>query len=374
MSHYPIPLSLYIHMPWCVKKCPYCDFNSHTQKGEIPEARYIQALINDLKQYLPDIQGRVVQSIFIGGGTPSLFSAESYALLFDSLKQHLSFSDTPEITLEANPGSAEREKFSAYRQVGINRLSLGIQSFNEEMLKRLGRVHNSQDAHLAIQYALEAGFDNFNLDIMHTLPHQTVQDAMTDLNTALSFSPPHLSWYQLTLEANTFFYKHPPSLPNEDIQIEIEKEGKRILKDYHHYEISAYCRGDSHSQHNLNYWLFGDYLGVGAGAHGKLTVKNTVIRTQTKRQPDAYLKDQSASRKTLSEKDKCFEFMLNATRLSEQVPKHIFRERTFLKDAYLAPYLQRAESLSLLTSNDEFFQVTEKGHRFLNNLQSIFLD
>ncbi len=280
-------LSLYIHMPWCVKKCPYCDFNSHALKGEIDEQSYIKALIDDLDSHQLPTDSRFL-SIFIGGGTPSLFSAQAYQRLFKHLQQNYSLHSDIEITLEANPGTIDFEKFQSYCDVGINRLSIGVQSFNDKHLQKLGRIHNSDHAKRAIDIAQQAGFKNFNLDLMHGLPNQTDLEAAQDLKTALSFKPPHLSWYQLTIEPNTVFYKQHPTLPNEQQLEAIENIGQHCLSDYQHYEISAFCLPEHQCQHNLNYWRFGDYLGIGAGAHSKLTQNSDTLevsRFEKKRMP-----------------------------------------------------------------------------------------
>lgn len=373
-----IPLSLYIHMPWCIRKCPYCDFNSHKSPETLPEQSYILALIADLKKDLQHIAARPIHSIFIGGGTPSLFSAESYELLFSELRKLLTFAQDIEITMEANPGSVEQQRFSEYRQLGINRLSLGIQSFNPAHLKALGRVHDDRQAHAAITAARNAGFDNLNLDIMHGLPRQTIAEGLADLRTALSHQPEHLSWYQLTIEPNTLFYKQQPQLPSEDDAFELEERGFALLAEavFSRYEISAFTSQQRHARHNLNYWLFGDYLGIGAGAHGKLTTANSIMRTRKHRQPKDYLNEDKeflAEIEQVNENEIIFEFMLNVTRLEQSIPFSLFTERTHLAIDALLPKLKLAEQKKLLTLSDESWQITALGRRYTNNLQGLFL-
>ncbi len=283
------PLSLYVHVPWCVRKCPYCDFNSHQKTGELPEAEYVDALVADALADLPGVQGRALQSIFIGGGTPSLFSAQAYERLFTELQRHIGFAPDIEITLEANPGTAERARFADYRRAGINRLSIGIQSFDPHQLQQLGRIHDDADAHKAIDFARAAGFDNVNLDLMYGLQDQTPAGALADLRAALEHAPTHLSWYQLTIEPNTELFKRPPPLPEEDTLIDIQEAGLALLgtHGFERYEISAFAQPGRQARHNLKYWRFGDYLGIGAGAHGKLSwpARDESLRTRKKRQP-----------------------------------------------------------------------------------------
>ncbi len=375
-----VPQSLYIHIPWCIKKCPYCDFNSHQRTNEIPEQEYIDALLFDLKSDIAKINDNTIQSIFIGGGTPSLFSAKSFEYLFSGLQKWLHFPPNVEITLEANPGTFEQKKFADYRALGINRLSLGIQSFNAAHLKKLGRIHDEKDAKLAIREAQKAGFDNINLDLMYGLSKQTLEEAMTDLNTALSFETSHLSWYQLTIEPNTVFYKTKPDLPKEDDIELIENEGYRRLNEhgFERYEISAFSQKNKACKHNLNYWLFGDYIGIGAGAHGKRTdLKNkTITRTQKHKQPAHYLNKASSflvSEKETSAQDTLFEFMLNSSRLEQPIELKLFKERTFLDIEQILPYLSKAQALGLIELNSEHWQVTPLGRRFTNDLQLLFL-
>jgi len=373
------PLSLYIHIPWCIRKCPYCDFNSHKSPDDLPEEQYVSALIADLKNDLSRFPGRVLDSIFIGGGTPSLFSAKAYARLFSEIHSILPFAKDIEITLEANPGTVEQQRFTDYRSLGINRLSLGIQSFNATHLKALGRIHDDKQAHRAIESARKAGFNNINIDIMHGLPHQTIKEGLDDLKTAFSHHPEHLSWYQLTLEPNTVFYKKPPPLPTEDDAYALEQEGLDLLASHHfkRYEISAFCKPNAMARHNLNYWLFGDYLGLGAGAHGKLTTNDgQVFRTRKPRQPNDYLnsaKDFLASVALVNPEELVFEFMLNTTRLQEAIPKTLFEERTGLTFDKLEPGLLKAATKGLLTINATHWQITPFGRQYTNDLQAIFL-
>lgn len=372
--------SLYIHIPWCIRKCPYCDFNSHVKQETMKESLYIEALIADLDADLEWMPRHTLNTIFIGGGTPSLFSAHSYEKLLDAIQSRLPFRPNIEITLEANPGTFELARFRDYRQLGINRLSLGIQSFHSEHLKRLGRIHDGQNAKDAIIAARSAGFKNINLDIMYALPEQTAQEGLNDLKTALSFQPEHLSWYELTLEPNTVFYKKPPPLPSESIREELECQGLEYLKENHfrRYEISAFSKEGYQSRHNLNYWTFGDYYGIGAGAHGKMRLScGTHTRTQKQRQPDSYLhrdKPFLVSKTTLTPKELIFEFMLNATRLEGELKKLIFTEKTGLSFDEVLPILKKAETLGLVTISDENFTVTSKGRSFTNDLQAMFLD
>lgn len=375
-----MPLSLYIHIPWCIRKCPYCDFNSHKSPEQLPEESYIEALIADLDQDLARHPGRMIQSIFIGGGTPSLLSATAYDKLLHQIKQRLSFTDTIEITLEANPGTIEHGRFADYRALGINRLSLGIQSFNPKHLRRLGRIHDDHQAHLAIEQAQQAGFSNFNLDIMHSLPEQTLSEALNDLQQALSHHPTHLSWYQLTIEPNTEFHKTKPVLPHDDLSADIEEAGFDLLHQhqFERYEISAFCKPTYQAQHNLNYWLFGDYFGIGAGAHGKLSTPtlDTIIRTQKHRQPKDYLNTNKpflTNLTTLNPETIRFEFMLNATRLEQIIPYDLFTERTGLAQGFLLPLLHLAQEQGLAQLYPLAWQVTPMGRRFTNDLQALFL-
>lgn len=374
MSLASIPLSLYIHMPWCIKKCPYCDFNSHQIRQNDSEENYINALIEDAKNEATLIDQRPIHSVFVGGGTPSLISAKGYETLFNALNTIFTLPKDIEITLEANPSSVEANRFKDYRAIGINRLSMGVQSFDDNALKTLGRVHNSQDAKAAIQTAIAAGFDNFNIDIMHGLPKQTVPLALKDLETALSFSPTHLSWYQLTIEPNTLFYKTQPKLPDENTLFDIEKTGKEKLSNFNHYEISAFCQNNQYSRHNMNYWQFGDYLGIGAGACGKISFKDKIIRRQKKKAPNHYQNSPLFAKETLiAPKAMTFEFMLNALRLKQKIPLKLFEKRTLLNQNVLDEALKKPIAENLIEKNDNDFWVTPLGFQFLNDLQAMFL-
>jgi putative oxygen-independent coproporphyrinogen III oxidase len=367
-------------MPWCIRKCPYCDFNSHKSPQTLPEEAYISALIADLNDDVNRFSRHTLSSIFIGGGTPSLFSAKAYETLFNAIQKKLPFSHDIEITLEANPGAIEQQRFHDYRALGINRLSIGIQSFNPKHLKALGRVHDDKQAHEAIKSARRAGFDNINVDLMHGLPNQTIEEGLDDLQSALNHQPEHLSWYQLTIEPNTVFYKTRPPLPSEDEACALEDEGFALLNHeaYQRYEISAFCRDGKVSSHNLNYWLFGDYYGIGAGAHGKLTSldKKHIYRTQKTRQPADYLnpaKPFIVAVDEVSRNDLIFEFMLNATRLQQPIANTLFTERTGLPLEALAPGLQQAQAKGLITQNATHWQITPFGRRYTNDLQGLFL-
>jgi putative oxygen-independent coproporphyrinogen III oxidase len=372
-------LSLYVHIPWCIRKCPYCDFNSHKSPESLPEANYVKALIADLNIDLLRFEGRPLESIFIGGGTPSLFSAAAFETLFNELKMLLPFSNDIEITLEANPGTVEQQRFTDYRALGINRLSIGIQSFNATHLKTLGRIHDDKQAHRAIESARIAGFDNINVDIMHGLPNQSIAEGLNDLQTALTYKPEHLSWYQLTIEPNTVFYKKRPPLPNEDDACALEEEGLALLDASHlqRYEISAFCKPNQQARHNMNYWLFGDYFGIGAGAHGKLTTENNeIFRTRKQRQPADYLnpnKSFLAAIDHVGDAELIFEFMLNTTRLQQEIPTSLFTERTGLSVDKLAPGLNKAQAKGLLDIKEDAWQITPFGRRYTNDLQAIFL-
>lgn len=373
-----LPLSLYIHIPWCIRKCPYCDFNSHKSPEQLPEHQYVQTLIADLKTDLSQYQAREIHSIFIGGGTPSLFSAEAYHTLFNELKTLMPFAQDIEITMEANPGSVEQQRFTEYRQCGINRLSLGIQSFNPQHLKALGRIHDDKQAHMAIEAARNAGFDNLNLDIMHGLPKQSVAQGMEDLQSALAHQPEHLSWYQLTIEPNTVFYKENPPLPSEDDAFLLEEQGFALLNNagFQRYEISAFSKPGKQARHNLNYWLFGDYFGIGAGAHGKITDHNGIQRTRKHRQPKDYLNPEKpflACVEYVTSQELLFEFMLNTTRLEQAIPLELFSQTTNMDLQHLLPKLKLAEQKKLIRLNNTHWQVTSLGRRFTNDLQGLFL-
>ena len=373
------PLSLYIHIPWCVRKCPYCDFNSHAQRGDLPEAAYIAAMLEDLDQDLDYIQGRELASVFIGGGTPSLFSANAYAQLFEGLRQRLRFSRDIEITLEANPGTLEQGRFAAYRELGINRLSIGVQSFDAEQLDKLGRIHSAGDALAAIASARDAGYDNFNIDLMHGLSGQTEADALNDLRIAIDSGAPHISWYQLTIEANTEFYKRPPELPQESALMTMQRAGFTLLSDagLTRYEVSAFARDGRRARHNLNYWRFGDYLALGAGAHGKVTLASGVRRYQKTRKPEDYL-SRSPSRTSQSQgvidADLPFEFMMNALRLRGGVESALYSQRTGLPLAAIAPTLERLQARGLLIDDPQRIACSERGFAFIDSILSEFLE
>ncbi|MEH6580706.1 MAG: radical SAM family heme chaperone HemW [Halioglobus sp.] len=372
------PLSLYVHYPWCERKCPYCDFNSH-ESAELPEGAYIDALLQDLQNDLHYVEDRRVNTVFIGGGTPSLLSTGGLARLMSGIAERVELSTAVEVTMEANPGSAESAKFEGFRQAGVNRLSLGIQSFDDRQLQQLGRVHNSSQAHAAIEMAQSAGFDNFNLDLMHGLPGQSVASACADLTTALQYCPPHLSWYQLTIEPNTVFHKHPPELPVEDNLADIQEQGERLLERaaLAQYEVSAYSQSGKNCRHNLNYWGFGDYLGIGAGAHGKVSMCNgRILRYSKKRQPSEYMAGQSggyvANSRALEEGEIAGEFMLNALRLNRGFSMTEFRASTGLAESVLQPQLQELTDKNLLRVCGHQVSTTALGRRFLDNVVAEF--
>lgn len=378
----PLPLSLYVHYPWCVQKCPYCDFNSHTHKAEVDEGAYIQAMITQLEQQLPDIWGRPIRSIFFGGGTPSLISEEGLNKFMSQARALLGFGPEIEVTLEANPGTVDFEKFAGFYQAGINRLSMGIQSFDNEKLKALGRIHSADEAQKAIAAAKNAGFSNFNLDLMFALPNQTLEQAVEDVKTALSFEPPHLSHYQLTLEPNTPFYKNPPVLPHDDLAWEMQTACQQIIADagYQHYEVSAYAQAGKMCQHNLNYWQFGDYIGLGAGAHGKITMapQGKIYRTQMPASPGGYVESiQSGKfgRKfDLPAEDVSFEFMLNALRLQNGFDLNLFNLRTGLALTEIEAKVDELKALGLIEVENSYLKLTLKGQQFLNDVVGAFLD
>ena len=373
------PLSLYIHIPWCVRKCPYCDFNSHEARTEVPETAYVDALMRDLEMSLPLIWGRKVYSVFIGGGTPSLFSAQAIEKILSSVRMLLPLDINAEITLEANPGTVEAEKFKGFRAAGVNRLSLGIQSFNEAHLKALGRIHNADEAHHAVEIA-QSHFDNINLDLMYALPQQTLEEARQDVITAMKYKPQHLSCYHLTLEPNTLFHRYPPALPDDDASSDMQQSIEALLSEqgYHHYETSAFAQPHKKSRHNVNYWQFGDYLGIGAGAHSKISSHNAVLRQARYKQPQTYL-DQLAqgvsvqTEQTLSRDDLCFEFMMNALRLNDGFATTLFTERTSLPLLIVRKELEVAEQRGLLSRDLQHIAPTETGRKFLNDLLQIFL-
>ncbi len=377
----PPPLAVYVHLPWCVRKCPYCDFNSHAVRGEIPEQRYLQALTRDLELSLPQVWGREVGSIFIGGGTPSLFSGAAIDQLLVMLRTLLPVSPLAEITLEANPGTFEADRFTAYRAAGVNRLSLGVQSFNPEHLRALGRIHDADEARAAATAAL-ALFDAVNLDLMYALPGQTLAEARQDLTSAIGLGPVHLSAYHLTLEPNTPFAAAPPDLPDDDAAADMQRMVEETLGSagYVHYETSAFARPDSECRHNLNYWRFGDYLGLGAGAHGKLSSHDRIERQARTKHPlaymDALLGGTGAAwleTRKLTRQDRIFEFMMNALRLTEGFDPRLFEARTGLPLRVAEAALQAAEKRGLLLRSTDTIRPSEQGRHFLNELLQMFL-
>ncbi|WP_417552641.1 radical SAM family heme chaperone HemW [Marinomonas fungiae] len=388
MSQLP-PLSLYIHVPWCVRKCPYCDFNSHQadrfeEHGKLPEQAYLDQLIADLEVDLPFVAGRPIQTAFIGGGTPSLMSADFYYQLFERLRGKLNWVDHAEITMEANPGTFEQDKFAHFRQAGINRLSIGIQSFQPNLLKTLGRIHNRDEAIAAVDKSRLAGFDNINLDLMHGLPDQSVEMALDDLKLAIELNPEHLSWYQLTIEPNTEFYRRPPALPEDNTLWNIQDAGLELLEQhgYSQYEISANAKRGRQAQHNLNYWRFGDYLGIGAGAHGKITLKNgEIFRTRKTRHPNHYLNNLPEAlsiKDAIAPEDLPLEFMMNRLRLFENFALkdyETYAYRAVPKEIFDA--CEQAVQQQLLDPNawkKGIISTTSKGKLFLNELLELFLD
>jgi oxygen-independent coproporphyrinogen-3 oxidase len=373
------PLSLYVHWPWCVRKCPYCDFNSHEAKGELPEQAYLDALRLDLEQSLPLIWGRKIHTVFIGGGTPSLMSAAGLDRLMSDLRTLLPLELDAEITMEANPGTFEAERFKSYRASGINRLSIGIQSFNPAHLKALGRIHDGDEALRAVEIAKNT-FENFNLDLMYALPSQTLAEARRDLETALSFAPPHLSLYHLTMEPNTVFAKYPPALPDDDLSADMQDMIAEVTgaKGYEHYEVSAYAQPCRRARHNLNYWKFGDYLGIGAGAHSKLSFPHRVLRQARFKQPASFIEAAKRGNPVQEEHeigraDMGFEFMLNALRLTGGFDPNLFGERTGMNIGAIKKALNEAEAKGLIYRDHKLIRPTELGQRFLNDLQEMFL-
>lgn len=373
------PLSLYIHIPWCVRKCPYCDFNSHQARGEVPEARYVEALVRDLESALPSIWRRQVYTVFFGGGTPSLLSAWAIDDILTAVRARLPLAADAEITLEANPGTFEAEKFRDFRAAGVNRLSIGIQSFNPRHLQALGRIHDDAQARRAIEIA-QRHFDNINLDIMYGLPRQTPEEARTDIAEAISHAPQHISAYHLTLEPNTYFYRYPPPLPDDDATAAMQAiVGERLAQaGYQRYEVSAYARPDRRAKHNLNYWLFGDYLGIGAGAHGKLSFPDRVVRQLRYKQPNEYMEKGLAGNAIQTDtavavRELPFEFMMNALRLVDGFPVSLFVERTGLQLTAALCELDEAERRGLIVRDHTRIAPTALGLRFLNDLLQIFL-
>lgn len=376
-----IPLALYIHMPWCVRKCPYCDFNSHAvPNGALAtelEQTYLQALVEDFKTQLAFIQGREIHSVFIGGGTPSLISAQGYTWLFTQLKALATFAQDAEITLEANPGTVEHEPFQGYLAAGINRLSIGVQSFNTAQLEALGRIHSADNAIQAISHAKQAGFQRVNVDLMHGLPQQTVADALFDLQCAVDAGATHISWYQLTIEPNTVFFRTQPQLPDEDVLFEIQQQGEAYLRanGFINYEVSAW-RKEQPSQHNVNYWQFGDYLAIGAGAHGKVSLPDGVYRYQKTRLPKDYLAKVPAANlhfQAIEQDDMPFEFMMNALRLIEGVPADYYAQRTGQSLTDIEQRLIALRQQGLLTDDVDTLRCTAKGQQYLNSVLERFL-
>ena len=384
-------LALYVHMPWCVRKCPYCDFNSHQLKSAAPDASYIDVLIRDFDLELPRVSGRRIDTVFFGGGTPSLFQPEDFRRLLGALRIRIAFADDAEVTMEANPGTIERGRFEGYRDAGINRVSLGAQSFAPRALEALGRIHSAEDTHRAVAELRAAKLDNFNLDLMYALPRQTPEEALDDVRIACALGPSHISYYQLTLEPGTVFHARPPQLPDEDVAWAVQNAGQKLLADagYAQYEVSAYARGGARCRHNLNYWLFGDYVGIGAGAHGKLSLAlpQRILRTARPKQPREY-QDQvrrAASAASaapgakigessfIDPKDLPFEFMLNALRLNEGFTVREYRQRTGLGIDSAADKLAAGEARGLLERRADGWRPTELGRRFLNDLQASFL-
>jgi oxygen-independent coproporphyrinogen-3 oxidase len=380
-SHFLLPpLALYIHIPWCVRKCPYCDFNSHAAGPTLPEEEYVDALLADLDIDLQHVHGRPLTSIFFGGGTPSLFSDRALGRLLEGVEQRVGFAPDIEITLEANPGTFEQAKFKGYRSLGINRLSIGVQSFQEAKLKALGRIHDGSEAVRAADMARAAGFDNFNLDLMHGLPEQSIEDALFDLRTAISQGPTHLSWYQLTMEPNTVFWSQPPTLPEDDLLWDIQEAGQALLaaEGYAQYEVSAYARPGKQARHNLNYWTFGDFLGIGAGAHAKLSAPaGRIQRTWKTRLPKDYLdpaKVFQAGERVLEASELPFEYLMNVLRLTGGAPAELFSQRTGLPLQQLEQARREAERQGLLQADPTRLVATAKGQLFLNDLLQLFLD
>ncbi|MCH8249347.1 MAG: radical SAM family heme chaperone HemW [Proteobacteria bacterium] len=378
----PPPLSLYVHLPWCVRKCPYCDFNSHTAGDAPPKRRYVQALLKDLARESKRARGRVLTSIFLGGGTPSLFSPAEIDHLLQGVRALFTLAEGVEITMEANPGTVECGSPAGYRDAGVTRLSVGAQSFDDGLLSALGRIHSSDDIVRAVREAQDSGFDNINIDVMHSLPGQTIELAMADLIAAIELQPAHISWYQLTLEPNTVFHARPPAnLPDDDLAFEIQEHGQALIADhgYTQYEISAYAQDGRQCKHNLNYWLFGDYLAVGAGAHGKLTTQDEIYRYQKPANPLQYMKfqetdDPEITRTVLDRDDLMFEFMLNALRLNDGFAENVFLQRTGLSTSDLIDATRNARQRGLIErDNNEIWKPTELGGRFLNDLQSEFI-
>jgi putative oxygen-independent coproporphyrinogen III oxidase len=373
------PLSLYVHIPWCLRKCPYCDFNSHEKRGELPEGEYVDALIADLESSLPRVWGRRLHTIFIGGGTPSLFAPQSIERLVTAIRTRLPFDPDTEITMEANPGTFERERFRGYRAAGVTRLSLGVQSFDDAMLAAIGRVHGADEARRALAAALEI-FPTVNADLMYALPGQSPEGALADVREAIAAGAPHVSAYHLTLEPDTHFHKFPPRLPDDDAAADMQVAIEETLAHagYDHYETSAFAKPGQRARHNVNYWTFGDYLGIGAGAHGKISFRDRITREQRERKPQTYLRaalDGVAIQeaRNVAESELPFEFMLNALRLIEGFPVALFAQRTGLPITVIDRQLNEAQSAGLLERDHAMIRPTQKGQRFLNDLLEPFL-
>ncbi len=368
------PLALYVHIPWCVRKCPYCDFNSHERGGALPEKEYVERLVLDLETLLPSVWGRRLVSVFVGGGTPSLFSPDSIDALLSAVRARMVLEPDAEITLEANPGTVEAGRFRGFRDAGVNRISVGVQSFDDAMLARLGRIHSAAEARRGVDAALES-FDNVNLDLMYGLPGQTLAMARADIAQGLSCGVPHLSAYQLTIEPNTVFWRERPALPGHDrcADMQVEIEETLAAAGYQHYETSAFARPGMRCRHNLNYWEFGDYLGIGAGAHGKVSFPDRVTRHERAKQPAEYMKNAAVKEATVSAKELPFEFMLNALRLVEGFPPELFQQRTGLPITTIEASLHKAEDKNLIERDWKRIRPTARGQRFLNELLELFL-
>jgi len=376
------PLSLYVHIPWCVRKCPYCDFNSHEARDDIPEDRYIQALIADLEQDLPAVWGRTVESLFIGGGTPSLFSARGIEQLLSEIRARIPLKPDAEITLEANPGTVDQARFSGFREAGINRLSMGVQSFQNDLLSAIGRIHDGSEALAAIESARRAGFENINLDLMFGLPAQSTAQALLDLRTAMELQPAHLSWYELTIEPNTWFYRHPPMRPDDEILWEMQTAGRSLLSEagYARYEVSAYAQAGRQCRHNLNYWQFGDYLGIGAGAHAKISnaATQTITRLSKEKHPQTYIEaansnDRISTSAELSTDDVILEFAMNSLRLDRGFTRTAFTAATSLPVSIIETQVQSAIEKEWLTENNGAIRATATGQRYLNELLQLWM-
>ncbi|WP_016955410.1 radical SAM family heme chaperone HemW [Catenovulum agarivorans] len=374
------PLSLYIHIPWCIQKCPYCDFNSHALKQKIDEQAYVKALLNDLDSQLRYVQNRPIHSIFFGGGTPSIMSAAAIEQILQGVKTRLTLSNDCEITLEANPGTLDNQKFIGFKQAGVNRFSIGVQSFQADKLTTLGRVHNPEQAIQAAELASSIGLNSFNLDLMHGLPEQNVENALYDLEQAIACKPQHISWYQLTIEPNTLFASKPPVLPDDDVLWDIQEQGQALLAKhgYQQYEISAYAKEGFQSKHNLNYWRFGDYLAIGCGAHGKITLpeQNKILRFEKIKHPSGYLSaiDYTYKHRFVDMDERIFEYFMNRLRLFEATPKQQFVDYTGLELSQVASMFNQAKQLQLIDETLDTWQITSKGHRYLNELLELFIE